>query len=362
MSPSASALLLFALSRALVVMVVLAAVALMPIATPCGERCHLSSVPLLDALSRWDGEWYLGIASEGYGHAKGAQTDLAFFPLYPALMRAVGALAGGSDDAYLAAGVLISNVALALAAVVLARLIVLDHSRSVAIASIGLLLVFPTTVFLSAVYAESLFLLCAVAALYLARTERWPAAGIIGALGALARPFGVLVVVPLTVELALRRRFSAAAMMGIALPLVAFAGWMVVLWRMTGDPLAFFTAQAAYRRQAAAPFAAISDLFDPAVYGDPFFIIGFGGLTAILVVLSWRSLRASLAAYATVFFAAALSSGTLTSLLRYALAIFPIFVTLSVLPSPWFRRIYIVTAATSAVLFTAMFALWYWIG
>jgi hypothetical protein len=277
-------------------------------------------------------------------------------------MRAFGTLAGASDDAYLAAGVLISNVALALAAVLLARLVALDHGRSIAIASIGLLLVFPTTVFLSAVYAESLFLLCAVAALYLARTERWPAAGMMGALAALARPFGVLLVVPLTVELALRRRVSAAGLLGIALPLVAFAGWMLVLWRMTGDPLAFFTAQAAYRRRAAAPVGAITDLFDPAVYGDPYFIIGFGGVIAILVALSWRSLRASLAAYATVFFAAALSSGTLTSLMRYALAIFPVFVTLAVLPSPWFRRIYIVTAATSAVLFTAMFALWYWIG
>jgi hypothetical protein len=277
-------------------------------------------------------------------------------------MRAFGTLAGASDDAYLAAGVLISNVALALAAVLLARLVALDHGRSIAIASIGLLLVFPTTVFLSAVYAESLFLLCAVAALYLARTERWPAAGMMGALAALARPFGVLLVVPLTVELALRRRVSAAGLLGIALPLVAFAGWMLVLWRMTGDPLAFFTAQAAYRRGAAAPVGAITDLFDPAVYGDPYFIIGFGGVIAILVALSWRSLRASLAAYATVFFAAALSSGTLTSLMRYALAIFPVFVTLAVLPSPWFRRIYIVTAATSAVLFTAMFALWYWIG
>ena len=63
-----------------------------------------------------------------------------------------------------------------------------------------------------------------------------------------------------------------------------------------------------------------------------------------------------------VFLLAAVSSGTLTSLLRYALAIFPAFIVLATVRSPWVRRIYLLAAGVSAVLFSAMFALWYWIG
>src|SRR2546426_1187009 len=162
-SSTASALATWAITRALVAFTALAALSLFPIATPCGASCHLSTVPLLDAASRWDGGWYLGIAREGYGHAEGAQTDLAFFPLYPALMRAIGMLGGSSDDAYLAAGVLVSNAALLVAVIVLGRLVTVDHEATIAAASVALLLVFPTTVIFSAVYAESLFLLCAVA-------------------------------------------------------------------------------------------------------------------------------------------------------------------------------------------------------
>jgi hypothetical protein len=360
-SPSASALLSFAISRALVVAVIAIALATFPTATPCAT-CQLSSVPLLDAASRWDGGWYLGIARDGYGHAEGAQTDLAFFPLYPALMRAVGLAAGGSDDAYLAAGVLVSNLALLVAALLLARLVALDHGPVAAGAAVALLLAFPTTVIFSAVYAESLFLTCAVAALYFARTERRLLAGLASTAAALARPFGVLIAIPLAVELATQRRRDVAGFAVAGLPIAAFAGWMAVLWRMTGDPFAFFAAQAGYRRQAALPLEAFADLLDPATYGNPFLIIAFGGLVATLVVLSWRVLRPSLAAYGTVFLLAGISSGTLTSFLRYSLAIFTAFIALAVVRAAWLRRLYLAAAVATAVIFTAMFALWYWIG
>jgi Gpi18-like mannosyltransferase len=360
-SLSASALLWFAISRALVVAVAAVALASFPIATPC-ITCQLSSVPLLDAASRWDGGWYLGLAREGYGHTVAGQTDLAFFPLYPAAMRALGLAAGASDDAYLAAGVLVSNLALLGAALLLARLVAMDHGPLAAGSAVALLLVFPTTVILSAVYAESLFLLCAVAAMYFARTGRWVLAGVASAAAALARPFGVLVALPLAVELVTQRRRDLAGLVAVALPIASFAGWMAVLWRMTGDPLAFFTAQAAYRRQAALPFEAFADLFDPATYGNPILIIAFGGLVAILVVLSWRVLRPSLAVYGTVFLLAGISSGTLTSFLRYSLAIFTAFVALAVVRAAWVRRLYLAAAGATAVIFTAMFALWYWIG
>ena len=56
---------------------------------------------ILSPLARWDAVWYLGIADSGYGGADSPR--VAFFPLYPLLVRAVGELGGGSRAALLVA-------------------------------------------------------------------------------------------------------------------------------------------------------------------------------------------------------------------------------------------------------------------
>lgn len=350
----------YAITRALAAIVALIAIALLPVSTVCPDPCHRSANALLDAASRWDGAHYLTLARDGYAlPAPGAQSELAFFPLYPFLMRLVGPVLGGSDDAYLAAGVAISAVSLAIACVYLARLVAIERGANTATRSVVYLLLFPTSVFLAAVYAESLFLALAIGAMYHARRGRWPIAAALAAFAALARPLGVLVVVPLAVELALQHERRAAAWLG--LPLVAFAAWHAALWRMSGDPLAYLTAQATYGRHPSVPLGAFTDLADPAVYGDPWIVIALTVLTAALVAVSWRVLRPSLATYATVFFLASLATGTLTSAPRYYLVVFPVFVALAVAAPRWLGLSYVAIGAAASVLFTAMFALRYWV-
>src|SRR3989442_1309432 len=174
-------------------------------------------------------------------------------------MRAAGTLLGGGDDAYLAAGVLISAAALAVACVYLARLVALDRDAPTAQRSVVYLLVFPTSVFLAAGYAGALFLPPGVGARYEGRPRRWP------------------------------------------LPPAA---------------------------------------------------LGVGG---------WRVLRPGLAAYATTFFLASLLTGTLTSAPRYSLAVFPAFITLAIAAPRPVALSYVALGTAASVLFTAMFALRYWV-
>ncbi|MBN1641972.1 MAG: hypothetical protein JXA09_12120, partial [Anaerolineae bacterium] len=63
---------------------------------------------LLGVWQRWDTLWYMAIARDGY-HA--GDTRIFAPPLYPWLMRAGGWLLGGSDAAYLVAGLIVSNLA-----------------------------------------------------------------------------------------------------------------------------------------------------------------------------------------------------------------------------------------------------------
>jgi hypothetical protein len=348
----------FLLTRALVVAVALAATAFVPLSAVCRNACHASSIPLLDVASRWDADPYLVIARDGY-HAD-APSHVAYFPLYPFLMRIAAGLFGG-DDAYLAAGVVISNLALFAAVAYLARSVMLDHDAPTATRSAVYLLVFPTTVFLSAVYAESLFLALAIAATYHARRREWLLAGALAALAALTRPFGAIVALPLAME-AIRRPVAIRGLAATLLAPAAFFAWLAVLWLITGDPRALLTAQAQWGTRPGLSLQVFADLFDPAVYSFPYFVLAFTVFIGALVVISWRVLRPSLAAFGTVVFLVAISTGSLTSAPRYYLAVFPAFMALAVIAPAWLGRVYVAVSVAIGALLTAMFAQWYWIG
>ena len=348
----------FLLTRVLLAVVALAAAALVPPSAVCQVACHASNIPLLDVASRWDADPYLTIARDGY--RADAPSHVEYFPLYPFLMRMGGALFG-SYDAYLAAGLVISNLALFWALVYLARLVMLDHDGKTATKAAVYLLVFPTAVFLSVVYAESLFLLLAVAATYHARRREWLLAGALAALAALTRPFGAVVALPLAIE-ALRRPVAFRGLASTLLAPAVFFAWLAVLWLITGDPRALLTAQAQWGRHFSLPLQAFADLFDPAIYGFPYVVLSLTVLIGALVVISWRVLRPSLAAYATAVFLVGMSTGSLTAAPRYYLAVFPAFMTLAVIAPPWLGRAYVAIGATIGMVLTAMFAQWYWIG
>jgi hypothetical protein len=348
----------FVVTRVLTAVVALIAVALFPTPTTCPDVCHPSTNPLLDAATRWDAYAYVLLARDGYGPIPASN---AYFPLYPFLMRVLAVPFGGSVDAYLVAGVVISNLALFVALVYLARLVAIDHQAAAGPRAALYLLAFPTSVFLSVVYPESLLLALSIGAIYHARRGEWLPAAALGALAALTRPFiGVAVALPIAIE-AYQRSGLRAAMASAAPAAVAFIGWHAVLWRITGDPVAILTAEANWGVGPSLPFKAFADLFDPRVYGFPYIVLGSTLFVAALVVLSWRFLRPSLAAYATAVFLISVATGSLTSSPRYYLSVFPAFMVLALVAQGWLGRAYVAFGVAIGVLFTAMYALWYWV-
>ena len=348
----------FVLTRILTAVVALAAVSLFSTPTTCPDVCHPSTNPLLDAATRWDAKAYVDIAHDGYG---AVPANNAYFPLYPLLIRVLATLFGGSTDAYLLAGVLISNLALLVALAYLAALVAIDHDAAAGTRAALYLLVFPTSVFLAVVYPESLLIALSIGAVYHARRGEWLPAAVLGALAALTRPFiGAAVALPIAIE-AYRRSGPRAAIATAAPAAVALVAWLVVLWRVTGDPKAILTAEANWGVGPSLPFEAFTDLFDPKVYGFPYFVLGFTLFMGALVLFSWRFLRPSLAAYATVVFLISVATGSLTSSPRYYLAVFPAFIVLALVARGWTGRAYVAVGAAISVVFTAMYALWYWV-
>ncbi|MDQ6747474.1 MAG: hypothetical protein M3010_05125 [Candidatus Dormibacteraeota bacterium] len=204
---------------------------------------RLGAGPPQRAQFHWDGFWYAEIAQHGYRAFPGAgYKSAAFFPLLPAL----------THWASLALpGVALSEVALAvtLLSIMVAMLLVdaligewVWWQRA---ATIALLLALPCAFFYSVFYAESLFLLAeALTLLCLSRRELTWLTPLGVTLGTLARPLGVLLLVPVVLVVASRHDWSPrrrAVLVGASCAGVAIL--LVTYLVATGNPLAFLAAR-----------------------------------------------------------------------------------------------------------------------
>jgi hypothetical protein len=139
------------------------------------------SYRLLGVWERWDACWYLRIAEFGYEPGEPAT---AFFPLYPALIKAAGTLLGGQ---FVLGSLIVVAVAYVAAIAGLYRLVLRDFDEGAAQRTVLYLSVFPTAFFMFAPFTEALFLATSVWALYCARIRRWEWAGAAALLAGLTR-------------------------------------------------------------------------------------------------------------------------------------------------------------------------------
>ena len=147
----------------------------------------------VDVWSRWDSEWYLRIADSGYDWPSSTP---AFFPLYPLLVGGLGRILGGH---FLLAGIVVSLAACAIAFALLYRLVRRRFRPDDALRSVVYLALFPTSLFLGAVYAESLFLALAIGTFVLVEERRAGWASVTAGLALLTRPYGVALLPALAV-------------------------------------------------------------------------------------------------------------------------------------------------------------------
>lgn len=335
--------------------------------------------------SRWDSGFYLSIASEGYRYENVELPSVAFFPLYPILIRAGDALLRDP----LSAGILISNLALLAGTIILYKLTCDESDRATADRTVWYLLIFPASFFGSAIYTESLFLLLGVSAFYLVRKDRWWAAGLVSILAAMTRFIGMILAPVLIIEW-LQRRKAANKLQGdngnqeapgwgdliaACLAPIGTLVYMLYLQVMVGTPLAFVRASEAWARQPASPLTTVIDMFSRPAQGwskaiaagalpldnwvDLIFVLVF---IALGVVLIYRR-RWSEGAYVLLGAVIPLSSGLLMSQRRYMWVLFPVFMLLgSWGKNIWVDRFVFIFSLLALGLFTALYANWYWVG
>jgi hypothetical protein len=348
-----------------------------PAARPRPFPMPFASTKLAETFAAWDSGWYFDIAQRGYYWSQSGQSSLAFFPLYPMLMRALASPFGGSDRALWTAGIVLSCACLLGGLTVLHRLTETTlRDREAARRTVLYVAVFPFAYFFTQVYTESLFLLTSVSAVAAAVASRWGWAGVLGALAALTRPNGVLVALPLLLlALAGRPRLAeiarrAAAVALVPLGLAAFCGFA---WRLSGDPLAWLHAQARWGYAVGnRPWVELMRLLDGlerhGVYGylfsdplAPYYLVH--GLVALAFVALtpavFTRLGPALGAYVAVSLYVPLTGNALEGIGRYAATLFPVFMLLGTIRSRRVQEAILIGSALVLSLLASLFAGFY---
>ena len=333
-------------------------------------------------LTRWDSGWYVNLAEAGYWEPPnqvGQETNHAFFPLYPGLIRLVVQTTGIETSH---AGNLVSAVAFLGALLLFASWTKRHYGEARVVPAVLVLLLFPTSFFFAAVYTEALLLALSLSAVEAFERRRLALGALTGLLAGLTRISG-LVLAPYLALVAFRAerdagspraRVLGAAALAAASPLAGFGLFCLYFWKRFRDPLLFVTAQHNWSGQAKSIFdgpaliwhAVIEDIqrgriveAAPARTLEGLYLLLFVVLAAVLV----RQRRHAEALYVFLTVAIVFTSGTLESAGRYVLPAFPAFAVLASIQArrDLFRTL-LVLAGLAQVVYVWAFVHWYWAG
>jgi hypothetical protein len=336
----------------------------------------------LSIWNRWDAVWYVGIAQHGYYYSPVDQSSANFFPLLPALMWLLGQPLALVDPAqpYLLAGMLISWLSFAGAAIALYRLALDYFDGSTAYGAVLLLAVFPFGYFFGAPYTESLFLLL-VLLTFLAIERHWWWLGAVAALLASAtRSPGLLLLPCLALAFALdwrerARRFDWRAVrdaLSLVVPPLGTLAYMAYSWWLFDAPLAYVTtSEAGWRRghlRLDGVVQGLQLLMLPWTWLDsgelkPVLFGIYALLTAVFLwslPAVWRLLGPVYAFYAGAsILVPILTTDQMVSEGRYLSVVFPSFIVCAAAlrDRPRAREALIAASAAALALFTVLYVL-----
>ena len=328
-------------------------------------------VNLFTVFKTWDGQHYLYLAENGYPGGV-ITTSTAFYPLYPFLISLAGALLLGNT---LAAALLISNLCSLLAIVYFYQLVKKRYTESIAFTASLCMLSFVTFFYTSLVYSEGLFLLLVIAFFYYLDEKNFTACLFLSILIPLARPTGILVMVPLLGYLVMdyRNNGTVKEPKKYLLPAGFVAGflfYLVIIAAFTGSFFSGFEAQTLFGAHNS-----LGNLFDPAAWFLRNFVdiqYTFNGFTTsilnriffvLFLVLLWfvyRYLDTTLFLYSLVMGLVPALSDSFMSYIRFLLVIFPVFIALAIRfqKNPY---VIIIPSAILQVLLLVAHSLNYWV-
>ncbi len=340
--------------------------------------------------ANFDGVHYLTIIKNGY---HGAAYIQAFFPLYPLLSVLFQLFINNT----LLATLFVSNISFVLFLIIWYLFLQQNYSSKIAQYGVLSLLLFPTSFFFASSYTESLFLLFVIGSFWSVQQKRyWLAAGCI-ALASATRITGILLlpavlfeivftdtkwslslkILQKTIEKQLHKWRRHIKPIGIvSLGAVGLLSYMYYLYREFGDPVYFFHVQSEFgggvRQETLVSYPQVIFRYIKILLtARPFdfkyfsyvqeFVVGIIGLLTILY--SANKARLSYIIFSVLAFLLPTLTGTFSSMPRYILVCFPIFILLATWAekSKIFRYTWFIGSSILLILNTILFIQGYWV-
>jgi hypothetical protein len=326
---------------------------------------------------RWDSGWYMTIAQDGYSYDPAYPSSVAFFPLFPLLIRLSNAVLPGSD---VLAALVVVHLALAGAIFYIYRLLAAEYGRRIAWRTIFFLLIFPGAFFYSAVYNEALFLFAAAGALYHARRGQWAWAALFAIAGSATKLVGVLLIIPLAIELLAQRGRTLRDLIPGAWILAAPMGalsYFAYLQSEFGNFRVFFDTESHWHRE---PFSAVMLMGLEYLAGNegpllfyppnstslaPAYLLFDTTLLWLFLaagVVLWRRYRPTYGGFVLAFTLVPALSGSPQSVNRYVAVLFPAFILLAHIRSEAVRAGISLVMIFALAFTTHLFVNGYWAG
>lgn len=315
---------------------------IIPLQTDSIARTVATGEPYLRwVFANFDGVHYITIARVGYWFP-----NFAFFPLYPILINIFYRV---TQISHLQAAIFLSHFFLVVGVVYFYKIVRLDYKKEIADRAVFLLFAFPLSFFYGAVYTDSLYFFLATASFYYARKGSWKKAGIFGFFAGLSRLVGIVLFVSLCIEWLLQNKKKYASTKklvkdffktayGLLLIPCAIVLYGLYLQIGFGDFFLFsksmvvwgqsditFPLQTLYRYGKILLLSEYSLSYARAVFELTATIFYF------YLTLKTIKVRLSYAVFVFLTLIIIPFTGTLWGMPRYALHIFPLFLTLALL-------------------------------
>lgn len=312
----------------------------------------------LDFFLSWDSGHFIGIAENGYKY----NFQYAFFPLFPIIIFFASKL---FFITVVCAAVLINFSAFSLAIFLLYKLLTLDYSAKFSLKVVLVILTFPLSFFFILPYSESLFFLLSVASFYFAAKSKFKLAYLLAGLSLLTRPLGMATIVAVFIEIFIVQRKKTKAF--FLLP-IFFIIYSFYLKFRKGDFFYYLKAQEHWQRSLALPVDAFwqnlkiisSQTLNYQTVPVLAEIIALV-LATYLLIKSYQKLRISFFIYFLISLLLPLLTGKLTSLPRFLIVIFPLFITLALLLKGRLFKFYLLVSIICLWFSVGMFVNGYWV-
>lgn len=315
---------------------------------------------LVNLRVHWDSFWYLKIAEQGYEYMPGKLSSIAFFPLYPGLIWVVSKIPFLTPAL---AGWIISTISLFVAMSFFYKLVKQFYPDIDPIEPVIYLLIFPTAFFLTSVYTESLFLALSIIFFYFLLRKQFLLAAIFLSLASLCRLNGLFLFAPFIYEYfknyGLKKFFNTNLLSFLIAPL-GILSFIFYQYLKFGEPLAFFKSQMQWGRE----FVFNTEHFQfasPAAYANFGTDLVFLIVSVVSGILLLR-LRVSPGLYVLLSTLVAVSTGTLMSISRFTLILFPIFILIASLKNKHFKFGWYLLSTLLLAVYTSLFVNNYWAG